>query len=400
MNRPDDRLIEKALAQRDPTVSSAAPDQPVPRRWEQRLSRWLFTDDPRQRIRLGQAALANVIMVGCVLLLHAGADVNSAEHRWVWPWTVASIGGMVAVFALIRSGVNQQWRDPSLAMFQMLYAMACAVGGYMLAGPVRSAALPIIAVVLMFGMFGLSVRQVIGVAVYTMVLFTAAAAYWVRREAGDPGVLTIEKVNVGMLLLVLMGVCILTSRLGGMRARSRKQKEALEQALEQNRLLATQDALTGCLNRRAMTERLGQAMALAARFGTPCSVIMIDLDHFKHVNDAYGHAAGDEVLRTVADLARAQLRDVDALSRWGGEEFLVLLPATSPADAIVCAERLQKKLADVRFPHIADDLHLSFSAGVAAIGRNDGVATLIDRADRAMYQAKQAGRARVVPASE
>ncbi len=91
----------------------------------------------------------------------------------------------------------------------------------------------------MLGLFGLSVRQVIGVAVYTMVLFAAAAVYWVRREAGDPGVLTIAKVNVGMLLLVLMGVCILTSRLGGMRARSREQKEALEQALEQNRMFAT-----------------------------------------------------------------------------------------------------------------------------------------------------------------
>ncbi|HEX5682871.1 MAG TPA: GGDEF domain-containing protein [Ideonella sp.] len=403
MNRPDDGFSEKALAQRDPAVSIAAPDQPAPdnsaaRNWEQRLSGWIFTNDPRQRIRLGQTALANAIMAGCVMLLHAGADVNSPEHRWVWPWTIAALGGMLAVFAAIRSGINQQWRDPSLAMFQMLYAVAIAAGGYVLAGPVRSAALPILAVILMFGMFGLSVRQVVAVGVYAAVMFGAASFYWIRRDAGDPAVLTFEKVNFGMLLLMLMGVCILTSRLAGMRERSKRQKAALEAALEQNRMLATQDALTGCLNRRAMTERLGQAMALAARFGTPCSVIMIDLDHFKHVNDAYGHAAGDEVLRTVAELARAQLRDVDALGRWGGEEFLVLLPATSAQDAIACAERLQKKLAEVRFPNIAEDLHLSFSAGVAAIGRDDGVATLIDRADRAMYQAKQAGRARVVPA--
>lgn len=397
MNRPESRIIEQALAQREAGPADPQEKPAAEKRWLQRLSNWVFTDDVHQRIRLGQTALANVIMVGCVMLLHAGADANSPEHRWVWPWTIASIGGMLAVYALIRSGVNRRWRDPSLAMFQMIYAMACAAGGYVLAGPVRGAALPIVAVVLMFGMFGLSVRQVITVAAYTMVLFGVAAVYWIRRDAG---VLTVERVNFGMLLLVLMGVCILTSRLAGMRARSKRQKAALEQALEENRRLATQDTLTGCLNRRAMTERLGQAMAMAARFGTPCSVIMIDLDHFKHVNDAYGHAAGDEVLRTVAELARGQLRDVDALGRWGGEEFLVLLPATPAADALVCAERLQAKLAEVRFPTISPDLHLSFSAGVAAIGRDERVAALIDRADRAMYQAKQAGRARVVPASE
>ena len=368
--------------------------------WQQRLSDWIFSDDPRQRIRLGQTALANVIMAGCVMLLHAGADPGSPEHRWVWPWTIAALGGMVAVFVVIRSRFNQRFRDPSLAMFQMLYAVAVAAGGYVLAGPVRSAALPILAVILMFGMFGLSVRQVVTVAVYTALMFGAAGAYWIRREAGAPGVVTIEKVNFGMLLLMVMGVCILTSRLSRMRERSKLQKEALEAALEQNRLLATQDTLTGCLNRRAMTEKLGEALAMAARFGTPCSVILIDLDHFKHVNDAYGHAAGDEVLRTVADLARSQLRDVDSLGRWGGEEFLVLLPATNAPDALVCAERLQAKLAQVSFPTISPDLHLSFSAGVAAIGRDERLATLIDRADKAMYQAKQAGRARVVPAAE
>lgn len=365
-----------------------------------RLASWIFTGDPRQRLRLGQTALANVIMLGCVLLLHAGADDTSPEHRWVWPWTIAALGGMLAVFVVIRSGINQKWRDPSLAMFQMLYAVAIAAGGYVLAGPVRSAALPILAVILMFGMFGLSVRQVVGVAVYAAVLFGAASLYWVRRREGIPSLLTFEKVNFGMLLLMLTGVGILTSRLSDMRERSKLQKAALEAALEQNRLLATQDALTGCLNRRAMTEKLGEALAMAARFGTPCSVILIDLDHFKHVNDAYGHAAGDEVLKTVADLARSQLRDVDSLGRWGGEEFLVLLPATNAPAALVCAERLQSKLAQVSFPTISPDLHLSFSAGVAAIGRDERMATLIDRADKAMYQAKQAGRARVVPASD
>lgn len=362
------------------------------------LYRWIFTDDRPQRLRLAQAALANALMLGCVALLHIGADPTSPEHRWVWPWTAASIGGMVVVFAVIRSGVARQWKDPSLAAAQMFYAMACAAVAYLLAGAVRSTVLPIIAVVLMFGMFGLSVRQVIMTALYTLGLFVAASLHWLRREQADPAVMRLELVNLGMLLLMLTGTCVLASRLARLRARDKRQKAALEQALEENRLLATQDALTGCLNRRAMTERLGQALALTARFGTPCSVIAIDLDHFKQVNDVYGHAAGDEVLRTVAELTRGQLRDVDALGRWGGEEFLVLLPATSAADAAICAERLQGRLAEARFPAISPDLRLSFSAGVTAIGPDERLATVIDRADKAMYQAKQAGRARVMVA--
>lgn len=102
------------------------------------LYRWIFTDDRPQRIRLAQAALANALMLGCVALLHIGADPTSPEHRWVWPWTAASIGGMVVVFAVIRSGVARQWKDPSLAAAQMFYAMACAAAAYLLAGAVRT----------------------------------------------------------------------------------------------------------------------------------------------------------------------------------------------------------------------------------------------------------------------
>jgi diguanylate cyclase (GGDEF)-like protein len=364
------------------------------------LARWIFTSDVHQRIRLKQAALANLLLVACVLLMQLGAARGVIVSRWVLAWTVLSLGGMAVVFAIIRSGVARQWRDPSLAMAQMLYAIACAAGAYVVAGPFRSAVLPMIAVILMFGMFGLSMPQVLGIALYTVLLWLAMAAYWVQREGGTPQAWLREEVNVGMLLVVLSGVCVLTARVAGMRARSKRQQAALEQALEQNRLLATQDELTGCMNRRAMTERLGRAVALATRLRTPCSVIMIDLDHFKQVNDRYGHAAGDEVLRTVAELTGAQLREVDTLARWGGEEFLILLPGATAPDAMICAERLQARLAQARFPTISTDLRLSFSAGIAAIGDGERVATLIERADKAMYQAKQAGRARVVPAEE
>ncbi|MEK8031181.1 GGDEF domain-containing protein [Ideonella sp. DXS29W] len=391
MNRPEPPPAPREAAA--PSDDEGAPAS--------RLSDWVFTKDPRQRLRLGQTALANVIMVGCVLLLHAGADAQGPLHHWIWPWTALALGGMVAVFAVVRSGISLRWRDPSIAMFQMLFATACGAMAYVLAGPVRSAALPIMAVVLMFGMFGLTVRQLIVAAALTLLWFGAAGLYWVVHSGGDPQVITVEKINFGMLLLMLSGVCILTARLARLRERARRHKAELEAALEQNRLLATQDALTGCLNRRAMMGRLAQALSMSARFGTPCSVIMIDLDHFKRINDVHGHAAGDEVLRAVAELARGSLREVDALSRWGGEEFLVLLPSTAAAEAVACAERLQARVSGMRLTQLPNDLSLSFSAGVAAFkGADEPLPALIDRADRAMYRAKQAGRAQVVCAQQ
>lgn len=163
--------------------------------------------------------------------------------------------------------------------------------------------------------------------------------------------------------------------------------------------VAASDALTGLLNRRSALTLAAQSLAALRTQGQPLAVVMFDLDHFKDVNDTWGHAAGDEALRQVADRLRDGLRRSDHLARWGGEEFLLLLPGTRLAEALALAERQRDAVARAgfRLPGQALPLALTVSVGVAtADARDADAAAAIERADRALYLAKQRGRNRVV----
>lgn len=169
---------------------------------------------------------------------------------------------------------------------------------------------------------------------------------------------------------------------------------------QQLRHAATHDSLTGLLNRAAMQDLLARETRRASRSRRPFSVIMLDIDHFKRVNDRLGHAAGDHVLQTLAGHMGRRLRSTDSASRWGGEEFLVLLPDTDGATAVSVAEQLRGVVsqAEIRWHH--EGIALTISAGVAAwSGPEDSPTGLVDRADEALYEAKRAGRDRVCRAS-
>ncbi|MFD0596859.1 GGDEF domain-containing protein [Catellatospora coxensis] len=160
--------------------------------------------------------------------------------------------------------------------------------------------------------------------------------------------------------------------------------------------LAGRDPLTGLHNRRSFAERLTGALAYADRTGTPVSLLMLDLDHFKSVNDRYGHPAGDQVLRTVAALLVRELRAVDVAARLGGEEFGVLLPGIDHRDATAVAGRLRAAIARCPVVHAATTVLVTASIGVVCYPRHARTADeLFERADDALYRAKRAGRDRV-----
>jgi diguanylate cyclase (GGDEF)-like protein len=154
-----------------------------------------------------------------------------------------------------------------------------------------------------------------------------------------------------------------------------------------------QDALTGLLNRRAFDEALDAEVQRSRRMGEAFSVLMIDVDRFKDINDRHGHAAGDRALQHLGTLLAAHMRDIDRVGRYGGEEFVVLLPATMQPEAVITAERLRQKIQALP-PRWQDrPLALSVSIGVSQWrGQGDDVPSLLARADAALYRAKQAGR--------
>ena len=161
--------------------------------------------------------------------------------------------------------------------------------------------------------------------------------------------------------------------------------------------LATLDGLTGTYNRRHFMEVAATHVTSARRFGQPLAAIMLDVDHFKPVNDTHGHAIGDQVLCGLADRCRAALRSIDVLGRYGGEEFVILLPGTSRhSAATVLAERIRRSISDDPIVTDAGPVSVTVSLGVAEIDdAAKDLATLLKRADAALYEAKQAGRNRV-----
>lgn len=173
----------------------------------------------------------------------------------------------------------------------------------------------------------------------------------------------------------------------------RRVEEALSQA-------ARSDPLTGLMNRRAMVERFEYQLGHYQRNSIPFAVLMGDIDHFKRINDTYGHSEGDRVLISIAGKIRENLRSQDLLARWGGEEFLILLPDTDLEGGITVAEKIRLQVAQFDFRGEKKGLALTISFGVACYTNEQGIDDCIKAADDALYRAKQQGRNRVVADEE
>ena len=365
------------------------------RRWTD----WMLTTDKRQRIRLAMSGLAALLMVCCLVVMNSVAAAGLASTAEVRVWTACSVLGLIAVYAAIRSGWSRRFKDPALTLAQILYAITCCVAAFVIAGPARGVTLPILAIILMFGIFGLTTRQMLGVLVYSLVAFGVASGVVAARDEPDyPTV--VAAAYVGMVVVVLLSSTFLTTRVQSTREHLRRQKAELAQALEQIRQLATHDDLTGLLNRRAMLDRMQLEQHRSLRSGSPLLIAQLDIDHFKAVNDTHGHAAGDLVLQSFADTVRRNVRDTDVLARWGGEEFVLLLCDTPAADAVTLMERLRQAVQamQVPVPQSGGPITVTVSIGLARHTPADPLAGTLERADRALYAAKAGGRNRVVPA--
>jgi diguanylate cyclase (GGDEF)-like protein len=178
--------------------------------------------------------------------------------------------------------------------------------------------------------------------------------------------------------------------------------EALERSLdrartaeEEQRRLARRDTLTGLVNRSSVLERLTEAIERAHRTRRKLSLVMIDVDHFKDINDEHGHPAGDQVLRRIAERMRAAVRAHDDVGRWGGEEFVAILPGTDLGHAAEIAERMRRNIANEPIQIEQRQIHVTISQGVVTLEGGEALDGLVARADAAMYRAKREGRNRV-----
>jgi diguanylate cyclase (GGDEF)-like protein len=186
--------------------------------------------------------------------------------------------------------------------------------------------------------------------------------------------------------------------------------ESLKQSESQFKYLASHDSLTGAMNRRSFMERAALELNKAALLGTPCGVVMMDIDHFKNFNDTYGHLAGDEALRHAVRIVSSLLRKNDFLGRYGGEEFVFLFSNADEATGMIIAERIREALANSTVSLESGPVFITASFGVAVadiesskqaenqgqVRENKYIEILINHADSALYKAKNEGRNRVV----
>jgi diguanylate cyclase (GGDEF)-like protein len=239
-----------------------------------------------------------------------------------------------------------------------------------------------------------NLRARLGMAFF--VILMAAALNLAGRRSADP--LMALQVWSTVVLANVMGIAI-SSRFFTMRRQQFLGRVELERTRDHLHAIATTDGLTGLLSRRRLLELGEQDLARSRRYHHPLSVLALDLDHFKQVNDRYGHAAGDAVLVAVADALRDQTRQHDLIGRMGGEELAVILPETSLDAARRLAQRIRVHVAELR--PLADGVAIpvTVSLGVAQVCPDDAsIQDVLKRADRALYQAKHQGRDRVVAA--
>jgi diguanylate cyclase len=174
-----------------------------------------------------------------------------------------------------------------------------------------------------------------------------------------------------------------------------READALRTSMQQEHLRATRDPLTGVANRLAYEDRLHFEFERWKRYGTALSLVVVDVDYFKSINDKFGHQTGDRVLRAVAAQLVRNVRETDFIARYGGEEFVVLLPNTSVEAAAIVADKLRSHVSACRFQHREENVTVTVSCGVAGFHPDDSTETVFQRADDALYRAKHAGRNQV-----
>ena len=362
------------------------------------LSDLVLSADADQK-HIGRRFLVGVANCAAgVLALNVGASFGLIDAQACHWLTLTALVTMGVFYALMRSGLNQRFSDPALTEWQGSAVILFLAWGYLIGGPGRPLALLLLMVILLFSMFTNTPRQLFRACVLAALSFGMAMAWvaWDARE--DPNASAFQLVYACVLLLALSTVSLLIHQMHQLRRQAHLRQHELADALVRIRELATHDELTGLINRRRMLELMHTEKHRTVRSGRGFCLAMIDIDHFKRVNDRLGHRAGDEVLAQVAGTIAAGLRETDVVARWGGEEFLVMFTDTEEGTAEKVLLRIQATLAQAQVTEADPALRVTFSAGVGNHLRDETLTRTIDRADRALYAAKAAGRNRVLHA--
>ncbi|MBR0694668.1 GGDEF domain-containing protein [Bradyrhizobium lablabi] len=336
------------------------------------------------------------VLDAVVLLTYAYAGTTSVSVATGY----ALVGlTLVAVYVLLSErGFHERFRDHYLVMPQSAISMVNLLVFTYIAPEVGVLFLCNLFVVFGFGALRTSARQTAIVWV-AMVLGLAALFLWSDRPIGMPTGTKLDRLATMLVFALTIGRCMFLGMFSSAMQQSLYQSGLkLKEAYKRIEEFAELDELTGAVNRRSIMRMLGEEIARCTRNGSDCAIALIDLDHFKRINDVYGHPTGDEALRTFAISVFANIRSIDRFGRYGGEEFLLVLPGLSEDRAMGVLERLRAIVADLDWSAFSPGMKVTISAGVTTLCPGESSDTLLARADRALYTAKARGRNRIASA--
>jgi diguanylate cyclase len=350
----------------------------------------------RQRRQIQGMIAASYLVDALVLLIYAQAGTI--------PWTVSSafaVCGLVSVacyMVLSETGFTERFKDHYFVAPQLIVSTAILLIFAYIAPEVGMMFLCTLFVVFNFGSLRSTPRQT---AIFwtAMALGLAGLFLLTDKPISMPHGNKLERFATMSVFILTIGRCMFLGIFSSAMRQSLYQSGLkLKQAYKRIEELAELDELTGSFNRRCIMRMLDDEIARAHRSQTPCSIALIDLDWFKRINDSYGHPTGDEVLRTFAISVFANIRNFDRFGRYGGEEFLLVLPDTLGDSAANILDRLRAIIASLDWSAFSPDMRVTISAGVATLRPDETEDSLLARADNALYAAKARGRNRIASA--
>ena len=337
--------------------------------------------------------------------------IYAVQNHWMaFGWAgvlgfcLAAVFVNIVFFCMIRSGYSLRFKDPSLTLAQIVVSLVLALWMVRLANEARPVFLLLFFAAFFFGVFGLTQRQFRYLALGTVAGYGAVVGIEFWHRPLDEAHFKLEALQFMALAMLLFWMALIGGYVAQLRAKVAQQKTTLAETIVQLRKSLIHDDLTGVFNRRHLLDLMEHEKACADRHSTIFSVCLLDIDHFKQINDTYGHATGDEVLAEFASRMKQHARKMDrvgrgeegnsevSFGRFGGEEFMVVMPHTPLAGAVRGMERLRLHLQEMPVHTKAGDVAMTFSAGVAQHQPNETVAQTLGRADKALYQAKGNGR--------
>jgi diguanylate cyclase (GGDEF)-like protein len=351
-------------------------------------------DDPNQVLRLRRFFLTLAIYIFNISLFYFAYRAGIIELQTFYGFCIFLLVIIIILYIVFRTGLNLWMSDPSLTSIQMSVACLVVMYGIYYANEVQGLFFSMYILILLFGIFRLYTRQLLFVSAFALLTYGADIVLLNIFRSQEIN-LKIECFQWFGLAIVLISVSFIGGNISSIRRDLSVSRKKLQSSLTVIREMAIHDDLTGFYNRHHLMDLIDSENNRSVRTGSVFSLVMMDIDKFKNINDTYGHQTGDQVLRTFAAVIRSILRKTDYCGRYGGEEFLIVLTQTDLQAAKVFAERIRVCVENSFFPDLGPNSRVTISIGLAEYRMQEDIEKTISRADELLYKAKKGGRNRV-----